>query len=216
MGELQIPVFKSGRTQSFLTGSTFRGEALKERSEGSWRSGRRRSEGCRRRGHGQRFSSIPCRAGYPFSTPCARPLPISDCRLPIDEFSATAFLKIGNRKLAIGNTSVSHCHLALESDGFLIIRIDGDGAECVLSSLAPVTTFKKNSSQKNMRVDQFRIPEYRRLQRCYRSFLIAAAEIDSTAQQVGFCVCWFNHDDAMEFRECFLVTSGLVKVASLD
>jgi len=28
------PAFKSGRTQSFLTGSTFRGEALKERSEG--------------------------------------------------------------------------------------------------------------------------------------------------------------------------------------
>ena len=35
--------FKSGKTRSFLTRSTVRGEALKERSEGSWRSGRRRS-----------------------------------------------------------------------------------------------------------------------------------------------------------------------------
>jgi hypothetical protein len=35
--------FKSGRTQSSLTGSAVRGEALKDRSEGSWRSGRRRS-----------------------------------------------------------------------------------------------------------------------------------------------------------------------------
>src|SRR5215213_8017236 len=52
-GSFEIPGFKSGRTQSFLTGSTFRGEALKERSEGSWRSGRRRSEGCMRREHRQ-------------------------------------------------------------------------------------------------------------------------------------------------------------------
>src|SRR5689334_11370968 len=40
---LFVAKFKSGKTQSFLTGSTFRGEALKDRSEGSWRSGRRRS-----------------------------------------------------------------------------------------------------------------------------------------------------------------------------
>jgi hypothetical protein len=81
----EIVGFKSGRTQSFLTGSTFRGEALKERSEGSWRSGRRRSEGCRRRGHGQRFSFIPCRAANLLSTPCARKphcrFPIANCQL---------------------------------------------------------------------------------------------------------------------------------------
>ena len=41
---------KSRRTQSLLTGSTFRGEALKGCSEGNWRSGRRRSEGSWRRG----------------------------------------------------------------------------------------------------------------------------------------------------------------------
>src|SRR6185437_4428273 len=35
--------FKCGKTRSFLTESVFRGEALKGRSEGSWRSGRRRS-----------------------------------------------------------------------------------------------------------------------------------------------------------------------------
>src|ERR1041385_2138661 len=40
---LFVAKFKSGRTQSLLTGSTYRGEALKERSEGCWRSGRRRS-----------------------------------------------------------------------------------------------------------------------------------------------------------------------------
>jgi len=34
---------KSGRTQSFLTGSKVRGDALKGCSEGNWRSGRRRS-----------------------------------------------------------------------------------------------------------------------------------------------------------------------------
>src|ERR1041384_2649195 len=38
-----VPWFKCGRTQSFLTGSAYRGEALKDRSEGCWRSGRRRS-----------------------------------------------------------------------------------------------------------------------------------------------------------------------------
>src|SRR5215468_951060 len=37
-----------------------RGEALKERSGGGWRSGRRRSEDCWRRGHGQRVSYLPC------------------------------------------------------------------------------------------------------------------------------------------------------------
>src|SRR5688572_1484392 len=41
---------KGKRTQSSLTGSAFRGEALKGCSEGNWRSGRRRSEGSWRRG----------------------------------------------------------------------------------------------------------------------------------------------------------------------
>jgi len=39
----RIGPLKSGRTQSFLTGFTVRGDALKGCSEGSWRSGRRRS-----------------------------------------------------------------------------------------------------------------------------------------------------------------------------
>jgi hypothetical protein len=38
-----IVPLKCGKTRSFLTESTFRGEALKDRSEGGWRSGRRRS-----------------------------------------------------------------------------------------------------------------------------------------------------------------------------
>ena len=62
--------FKSGRTQSLLTGSTYRGEALKERSEGCWRSGRRRS-GDVGGGGTATISSIPCRAGYLLSTRCA-------------------------------------------------------------------------------------------------------------------------------------------------
>jgi len=41
--DLRDQHFKSGKTRSFLTESAFRGEALKGRSEGSWRSGRRRS-----------------------------------------------------------------------------------------------------------------------------------------------------------------------------
>jgi len=40
---LATQTLKSGRTQSFLTGFTFRGDALKGCSEGNWRSGRRRS-----------------------------------------------------------------------------------------------------------------------------------------------------------------------------
>ena len=59
---LYVPyVAKSGRTQSLLTGSTVRGEALKERSEGSWRSGRRRS-GDVGGGGTVNLLSIPCRA----------------------------------------------------------------------------------------------------------------------------------------------------------
>jgi hypothetical protein len=41
----EISTLKSGRTQPLLTGFKDRGEALKGRSGGSWRSGRRRSEG---------------------------------------------------------------------------------------------------------------------------------------------------------------------------
>ena len=62
---------KCGKTQSFLTGSTYRGEALKGRSEGSWRSGRRRS-GDVGGGGTVNFLCIPCRAGSLLSTSRAR------------------------------------------------------------------------------------------------------------------------------------------------
>jgi hypothetical protein len=51
----------SRRTQSLLTGSAVRGEALKERSEGSWRSGRRRSGDVGGGGTVDDFR-VPCRA----------------------------------------------------------------------------------------------------------------------------------------------------------
>jgi hypothetical protein len=65
LAEQESKAFKCGKTRSFLTESAFWGEALKGRSEGSWRSGRRRSGGCRRRGHGQRFVySVSCRSSF--------------------------------------------------------------------------------------------------------------------------------------------------------
>ena len=45
-----------------VTGFAYRGEALKERSEGSWRSGRRRSGDVGGGGTVNVFSCIPCRA----------------------------------------------------------------------------------------------------------------------------------------------------------
>ena len=50
---------KCGRTQPFLTGFNVRGDALKGCSGGDWRSGRRRSGKCWRRGHGHNFN-VPC------------------------------------------------------------------------------------------------------------------------------------------------------------
>ena len=105
-------VAKCGRTQSFLTGSTYRGEALKERSEGCWRSGRRRSGDVGGGGTVNDFVySVSCRDLL--STHRARNL-------------------------------VAHGDLALESDGFLVIRVDGDGTQRVLPRLAPVTSFEKD------------------------------------------------------------------------
>jgi hypothetical protein len=114
-------VAKCGRTQSLLTGSTFRGEALKGRSEGCWRSGRRRSGDV---GGGGTVNDyvIPCRAAVLLSTHCARNL-------------------------------VAHSDLALESDGFLVIRVDGDGAQRVLPRFAPVASFEKDFAEQDVRVD---------------------------------------------------------------
>src|SRR5215203_1231411 len=108
--------------------------------------------------------------------------------------------------------SVPHCDLSLQCDRFLIIRVDGDRAQRILPRLASIATFQKNSSKENMRVDQFGIPEYRRLQRRYRCFLIAATKIDAAAEQISLSVCWFDHHDPMELGQCFFVASCLIKV----
>ena len=79
-------------------------------------------------------------------------------------------------------TSVTHGHLALQSDGFLVIWVDGDSAQRVLARLAAVAAVEKDLAQKNVCVDEFGIPEDRRLQRRDRCFLIAATKIDATAQ----------------------------------
>src|SRR6185369_17205707 len=62
---------KCGKTRSFLTESAYRGEALKDRSEGSWRSGRRRSGDVGGGGTVNVLLCIPCRAGSLLSTRCA-------------------------------------------------------------------------------------------------------------------------------------------------
>jgi hypothetical protein len=69
-----------------FAGSTFWGEALKGRSEGSWRSGRRRSGDVGGGGTVNVVSCIPCRAGYPLSTSRARTLPIAYFQVPIGRF----------------------------------------------------------------------------------------------------------------------------------
>src|SRR5215212_5326878 len=59
--------FKSGKTRSFLTRSTFRGEALKERSEGLLAQRQAALRECWRRGTRSTFSSsVSCRG--PLST----------------------------------------------------------------------------------------------------------------------------------------------------
>ena len=68
-----------------------------------------------------------------------------------------------------------------------------------LRAFAAVTSFEKDLAEQDVRVDQFRIPEDGRLQRCDRGFLIAATKIDATAEQVSFRVCRLDHHDAMEF-----------------
>ena len=70
-GRSFVEPFKCGKTRSFLTESAFWGEALKDRSEGGWRSGRRRSGGCWRRGHGNDSVCFRVVPGYPLSTRCA-------------------------------------------------------------------------------------------------------------------------------------------------
>ena len=66
----RIGPLKSGRTQSFLTGFTVRGDALKGCSEGSWRSGRRRS-GDVGGGGTVNVAASSIRADYYLSTCCA-------------------------------------------------------------------------------------------------------------------------------------------------
>ncbi len=114
------------------------------------------------------------------------------------------------------NRSVAHGDLALESDCFLVVGVDGDGAQRELARFAAVTSFEKDLAEKNVRVDQFGIPEDRRLQRRDRCFLIAATKIDATAEQISFRVCRLDHHDAMEFGQCLFIAPGLIKIARFD
>ena len=47
-------------------------------------------------------------------------------------------------------TSVAHGDLALESDGFLVIGVDGDGAQRVLARLAAVTSVEKDFAEQDV------------------------------------------------------------------
>src|SRR6185503_20563213 len=97
---------------------------------------------------------LPCRAAFPLSTRCAT------------------------------IRSVTHRDLSLESDRFLIVRIDSDRAQRIFTRFAAVAAFEKNLAQQDVGVNEFRIPEDRRLQRCDRCFLIAATQIYATAEQI--------------------------------
>jgi hypothetical protein len=94
-------MFKSGRTQSSLTGSTFRGEALKGRSEGNWRSGRRRSGEVGGGGTVNDFVySVSCHY-FTEHTLCQSS---ANCQLPIADLvlaSPDIHLAIGNWKSAM-------------------------------------------------------------------------------------------------------------------
>ena len=63
-----------------------------------------------------------------------------------------------NRQLRF---SIAHRYLSLQCDGFLIIRINADRAECILSRFSTIAAFKKDPAQQDMRVDQLRVPENR-------------------------------------------------------
>src|SRR6185295_11036557 len=78
--------------------------------------------------------------------------------------------------------SVAHRDLSLERDCFLIVRIDRDRAQCVLARFAAVASFEKDLAQQDVGVDEFGIPEDRRLQRRDRCFLIAATQVDATTE----------------------------------
>ena len=77
---------------------------------------------------------------------------------------------------------IAHRDLSLKSDGFLVVGVDGDGAEGVFARFAAVTALEEDSAQKNVGVDQFWIPEDGCLQGCDCRFLIAPSKIDATAE----------------------------------
>lgn len=81
-----------------FAGSTFRGEALKGRSEGSWRSGRRRSGDVGGGGTVINFVySVSCRLSLEHLA-CQN---IADCQFPIAKWPLRD--QIGNGQSPIGN-----------------------------------------------------------------------------------------------------------------
>ena len=107
--------FKSGKTRSSLTRSMVRGEALKERSEGDWRSGRRRSGDV---GGGGTVNQLPSSVS---------------CR------ESTEHTLCQNHR----QTLISHRDLPLQSDRFLIGWIYRDRAQRILPRLTSITSFEK-------------------------------------------------------------------------
>src|SRR5688500_15587392 len=165
------------------------------------------------------FSCIPCRAGYPLST----------SRATTHQFPAMAQRRKERHKefyrspscfslrlCALRELLIPHGDLSLESDRFLVIRIDRYRAQRILARLTAIAPIEKDPSQKDVRVDQFRIPEDRSLERRDGGFLIAATKIDSSAEQVSLGVCRFDHYDPMQFGKCFVVASSLIKIPCLD
>ena len=103
----------------------------------------------------------------------------------------------------------------MQGDGFLVVGVDGDGAEGVLACFATITAVEKDPAEQNVSIDEFRIPEDGRLQRRDRSLLIAATKINATTEQIRFCIRGLDHYHPVQFRQRFVIATRLIQIARL-
>src|SRR6185369_6644019 len=172
--------------------------------------------GCWRRGHGQRNSCFPCRAGYPLSTSRATKWSWAFVLSALTKNKVQSTKYKDPRPQAQDHLLIPHRDLSLKSDRFLIVWIDPDRAQRILPRLTPVAAIEKDPAQQDVRVNQFWIPEDRRLERRNRRLLIAATKIDAATQQIRLGVSRLDHDDAMQLRKRLVIAPGLIKIARLD
>jgi len=107
---------------------------------------------------------------------------------------------------------IPHRDLSLKSDRFLIVWIDPDRAQRILPRLTPVAAIEKDPAQQDVRVNQFWIPEDRRLECRDRRLLIAATKIDAATQQIRLGV---SRLDPIAFLGATVFLLGVAVAASL-